>query len=114
VKQPEVEPLGHVEEVQEPILEQIYIVGSLGNNLTWGEQQIPEPIDEVIDIQAIAYDRKRKAIMKRTTKKRRLMLVNSILITTEEKMIIIDHSKTSKLIGVGMDITNATLDGVRK
>jgi len=52
--------------------------------------------------------------MKRTTKKRRLMLVSSILITTEEKMIIIDHSKTSNFIGIGMDITNATLDGVRK
>jgi hypothetical protein len=83
-KQPEVEPSGHIEEVQEPNLEQIYTVGSLGNTLTWGEQQIPEPVDEVVDIQEITYDRKRKSIMKRTTKKRRLTLDSSILITTEE------------------------------
>jgi hypothetical protein len=52
----------------------VHIVRSLGNTLTWGEQQIPEPIDEVVDIQAITYDRKRKSTMKGTTNKRRLML----------------------------------------
>jgi hypothetical protein len=74
----------HREEVQEPSLEQIYTIGSLGNMLTWGDQQIPEPMDEVADIHAIAYDRKRKAIVQRTTKKRRITLDRSILITTEE------------------------------
>jgi hypothetical protein len=81
-QQLEAKPSEHMEEVQEPILEQIYIVGSLGNMLTWGDQQIVEPVDEVVDIQAISYDRKRKSIMKRTTKKRRLTLDRSILITT--------------------------------
>jgi hypothetical protein len=57
-KQPEAELLGHTEEVQEPSLEHIYTVGSLGNMLTWGEKQIPEPVDEVVDIQAITYDLK--------------------------------------------------------
>jgi hypothetical protein len=33
-----------------------------------------EPVDEVADIQAISYDRKRKSIMKKTTKKRRVTL----------------------------------------
>jgi hypothetical protein len=97
-KQPEAEPSGHTKEVQEPSLEQIYTVGSLGNTLTWGEKQIPEPVDEVTDIQEIAYDRKRKSIMKRTTKKRRLTLDSSILITTEEKLISTEHAKTSELI----------------
>jgi hypothetical protein len=73
--------------VQEPSLEQIYTVESQGNTLTWGEQPILEPVDEVIDIQAITYDRKRKSIMKRTNKKRRLMVDSSILITKEEKLI---------------------------
>jgi hypothetical protein len=40
-----------------------------------------------LDIQEIAYDRKRKSIMKRTTKKRRLTLDSSILITMEEKLL---------------------------
>jgi hypothetical protein len=65
-------------------LEQVYTTGSLGNTLTWGDQQIPEPVDEVADIHAISYDRKRKAIIQRTTKKRRITLDRSILITTEE------------------------------
>jgi hypothetical protein len=60
-KQPEVGPSEHTEEVQEPSLEQIYTIGSLGNMLTWGDQQIPEPVDEVTDIQAISYDWKRKS-----------------------------------------------------
>jgi hypothetical protein len=98
-----------MEEVQEPSLEQIYTIGSLGNTLTWGEQQILEPIDEVSDIQAITYDQKRKDIIKRTTKKRRLMLDNSIIITTEEKLISIEHAKTSEIIGVGMAIIDSTL-----
>jgi hypothetical protein len=97
-QQPEAKILEHTEEVQEPSLEHVYTVGSLGNTLTWGEQQIPEPVDEVVDKQAIAYDRKRKSIMKRTTKKRRLTLDRSILITTEEKLISTEHAKTSKLI----------------
>jgi hypothetical protein len=100
--------------VQEPILEQVHIVGSLGNTLTWGEQKIPEPVDEVIDIQVIAYDRKRKAIMKRTTKKRRLMLDSLILITTKEKFLSTEHAKTSELIDAGMAIRDATLDTSRR
>jgi hypothetical protein len=50
--QMEVKSLEHtkvspVKEVQEPVLEKIYMAGSLGNTLTWGDQQIPEPMDEV-------------------------------------------------------------------
>jgi hypothetical protein len=86
---------GHMEEVQEPNLEHIYTVGSLGNMLTCGEQKIPEPMDEVIDIQDIAYDLKRRAIMKITTKKMRITMDISILITTEEKLISTEHAKTS-------------------
>jgi hypothetical protein len=55
-KQPEAEISEHMEEVQEPNLEQIYTAGSLGNMFTWGEKQIPKLVDEVVDIQAISYD----------------------------------------------------------
>jgi hypothetical protein len=85
----------------------------LGNTLTWGDQ-IPKPIDEVSDIQAIAYDRKRKAIMKRNTNKRRFTLDSSILVTTEEKLINTEHAKTSEIFGIGMAITDATLDRASK
>jgi hypothetical protein len=75
-----------------------------------GGSKIPKPMDEVADIHAIAYDRKRKAIIQRTTKKRRITLYHSILITTKEHLINTGHAKTYELIGVGMKITNSTLD----
>jgi hypothetical protein len=109
-KQMEFEPSRYMEEVQEPILEQIHTIGSLGNTLTWGEKQIPEPIDEVTDIQAIAYDQKRKFIMKKTTKKRRLTLDSLILIAIEEKFLSTKHANMSELIGAGMAIIDATFD----
>ena len=42
------------------------------------------------------------------------MLVSSILITTEENLLNTKHAKTFELIGVGMAITDATLDRARK
>jgi hypothetical protein len=72
--------------VQEPDLEKVYTISNLGNTLTWGDQQIPESVDEVENIYAISYDQKRKAIVQRTTKKRRIIMDRSILITTEENL----------------------------
>jgi hypothetical protein len=95
-KQLEARPLEHTKEFQEPNLEQIYTVRGLGNMLTWGDQQIPELMDEVDNIQAISYDWKRKDIMMRTTKKRRITLDHCILITTEEKLINTKHVKMDK------------------
>jgi hypothetical protein len=109
-KQTKFEPLEHMKEVQEPILEQIHIDKSLGNTLIWGEKQIPNLVDEVTDIQAISYDRNRKDIMKRTTKKIRLMLDRSILITTKEKLLSTEHAKKYDLIDTQIAITDATLN----
>jgi hypothetical protein len=67
-------------------------------------------LDEVVDIHAIAYDQSKKDIVQRTTKKRRITLDLSILITTEEHLINTEHAKTFELIGVGMEIIDATLD----
>jgi hypothetical protein len=103
-----------MEEVQEPSLEQIYTIRSLGNMLTWGDQQIPKPVYEFADIHANAYHWKRKYIMHRTTKKSRITLDCSILITTEEKPINTDHAKTSQLINTGMAIIDATLDRMKR
>jgi hypothetical protein len=63
-------------------MEHLYTAGSLGNTVSWGDQRIPEPIDKVVDIQAIAYDRKRKVVMKITVRKRKLTLDNTLFITT--------------------------------
>jgi hypothetical protein len=113
-RQVEVGPSRHNEEVQEPDLEQVYTTGSLGNTLTWGDQQIPKPVDEVADIYVISYDRKRKAIVQRTAKKRRITLDHSILITTEENLINTADAQMSELIGVGKALSDATLDRSQK
>jgi hypothetical protein len=67
-------------------------------------------MDEVIDIQAISYERKRKSIMWRTTKKRRLTLDSTLLITTEETLLNRENAKTTKLISAGIAITDTTLE----
>jgi hypothetical protein len=99
-----------MDEVQEPSLEQIYTIGSLGNMLTLGDKQIPKPMDEFFDIHAISYDWKRKAIMKRNTKKRSITIDHFILITMEETLMNTEHAKTSEIISTGMEITDATLE----
>jgi hypothetical protein len=71
-------------------------------------------VDEVADIHAISYDRKRKAIIERTTKNRRISLDHSNFITTEEHLINTEHAKTFELIGVGMAIIDATLDKAKR
>jgi hypothetical protein len=70
-------------------------------------------MDEVTDIQALSYDKKRKSIMRRTTKKRRLTLDRTLLITTEETLLSMENVKTTDLISAGMDIIDATLDRER-
>jgi len=69
-------------------MEHIYMKGILGGTLSWRDEQIPEPVDEFIDIQEIPYDRKAKVVMRRIIKKRKLMLDSTILITTEEMLFL--------------------------
>jgi hypothetical protein len=52
--------------------------------------------------------------MKRTNNKKRLTLDILILITTEEKLISIENAKIPELIGIGVAITDASLDRERK
>jgi hypothetical protein len=48
--------------------------------------------------------------MRRTIKKSNLMLDSTFLITIEETLFDIENAKMNELIGVGMAITDATLD----
>jgi hypothetical protein len=61
-------------------------------------------------VQAIAYDRNRKVVMKRKVKKRKLTLDSTLFITMEETLFDTEHAKMTELIGDGMAITDATLD----
>jgi hypothetical protein len=71
-------------------------------------------MDEVADIHAIDYDRKRKAIIQRTTKKRRITLDRSILITMEENLINTSMLRHMNSSCIGMEITDATLDRAKR
>ena len=86
----------------------------MGNNFTWGDQQIPDLVDEVADMYAISYDQKRKAIIQRTAKKRRITLDQSIIVVIEEKLINTTDTRMSELIGVGKSLSKATQDGARR
>jgi hypothetical protein len=94
---------------REPTMEHLYMEGGLGNTLSWGDQQIPEPIDEVVDIHDNSYDRKRKAMMKTIVRKRNLTLDNTLFIITEETLFDTKNTRMTELIRVGMAITDATL-----
>jgi hypothetical protein len=67
-------------------------------------------VDEVANIQEIAYERKRKVVMRRKTNKRKITLDSTLLITIEETLFDTENSKMIELIGACMSITNATLD----
>jgi hypothetical protein len=69
-KSPEHTKTSPTKELKEPTVEHIYMAGSLGSTMSWGDQPIPELVYEIDDIHAIYYDRKRKYVMRRTTKKR--------------------------------------------
>jgi hypothetical protein len=71
-------------------------------------------VDEVDDIQSIAYDRKRKWIVKRTGKKRRITLDSAVIITMEETLLDTGQSKVTELLGVSMPISSAIIDRERE
>jgi hypothetical protein len=104
------EGISPAKELREPATEHLYMVRSLGNTLSRGDQQIPEPVDKVVDIQEIDYDMKRKVVMRRIVKKRKLTLECTLLITIVETLFDTKNAKMTELITIGMTITNATLD----
>jgi hypothetical protein len=72
-----------MEKGKEPAMEHLYTSGSLGNTLSCGDQKIIEPIDEVVDVRDISYEKKRKAMMKITVKRKRFTLDNTFFVTIE-------------------------------
>jgi len=98
---------------KEPTPAHFHTPGSLSNTISWGDQPIPEPVDEVVDVKTIAYDRKRQVGIRRTRMKRRLTLDNAVLITMEETMLDVKHSKVRKILGAGMAISTTTMDRAR-
>jgi hypothetical protein len=86
----------------------------MGNMLAWGDQPIPEPLDEVSYIEAITYDKKRKLLVRRTQRKIKLTLDNTMVMTTEETLLDEKKAKVSELLGAGMAISHATIDRAKE
>jgi hypothetical protein len=93
-----------------PILEHFHTPRSMGNALAWGDQQTPEPINEVDDIKSIAYDRKIQVLVRITSRKRNLTLDSAMVITIEENLLDSKNAKLHELLGEGMTISHATIE----
>ena len=44
-------------------MEQFHTPHSLKNILAWGDQPVPKPVNEVVDLDSLAYDRKSNYIV---------------------------------------------------
>jgi hypothetical protein len=75
-----------------------------------GNQPIPDPLEEVVDLESIAYNRHKQAIVKRTRKRKQVDVDSVILCTTEESLLDIKKDKLSDLLSAGIAISHATID----
>jgi hypothetical protein len=71
-------------------------------------------LDEVVDIEAIAYEHKIQLVVKRTTRKRNITLDNTMFITTEETLLDSEKYKVSKILGEGVAISQSTIDRAKE
>jgi hypothetical protein len=75
------------EKIKETTIEKFHIPGCLRNILSWGDQLVPQPIDEVVNLDSLAYDRKLKSIIRRMRWKINLIVYSGILCTFEEAIL---------------------------
>jgi hypothetical protein len=83
----------------------------LRNILSWGDQPIPQPVEEVVDLELFTYDKKHKYIVKRTHRKRKVTLDKwGGEHMTEEVIIDTKKAKASQLYSTGLAISHASYD----
>jgi len=75
--------------------------------LSWGDQYITNPLEEVANLELIAYNKISQAIVKK--KKQNIDLDNTILCTTEEHVIYTKMGKIIDLLYNRLDILHATI-----
>jgi len=80
------------------MMEQFHTPDSMKNILSWGDHPIPHLVDEVVDLNSLAYDQKRKSIIRRTQRKRKLIVDSGILCTFEEVIIYAKMNRISELV----------------
>jgi len=91
-------------------MEQFHTLGSLENILSYGDQLIPEQLDEVFDVESIVYEKKRQSIVIRTQRKNKIIVDSAMLCTSEEIMFGTKRDELSELLGVWVAISHATID----
>jgi hypothetical protein len=67
-------------------------------------------MEEVVDLELIAYNKRKYAMMKQTHKIKKANLDTSILCTIEEPMIDTKKTRFNDLLSVGIAISYATMD----
>jgi hypothetical protein len=64
---------------KDPIMDQVHTPSSLENVLSWAYHPILEPLEEVTDLESIAYNCRKQAIINRTQKINIVNVDSSIL-----------------------------------
>jgi hypothetical protein len=65
------------------------------------------------DLEMIAYNKRKKVIVKQTQKRKKVDLDTTILCTTEEQVIDTKRARLSDLLSTGLAISHATMDKAR-
>jgi len=97
-----------------PTMEHFHTLGSMGIMLAWGDKKIPKPLDEVVDIEAITYDKKIQVSVTRASRKRKLNLDNTMVMTVEETLLDAKKDKVNEMLGAVVAISHATIDKERE
>jgi hypothetical protein len=70
-------------------------------------------LEEVANLESIAYNQCKQAIVKRTQKRKRVDVDNVIICTTEESLLDIKKAKLNDLLSVRIVISHATIEKVK-
>jgi hypothetical protein len=81
----------------------------LENILSWGYQDILDSVNDVADLELIAYNKIKKTIAKQTQRKRRIDLDNTVICAIEEQVLDTKRAKLIELLSIGLAITHDTL-----
>jgi hypothetical protein len=90
-------------------MEQVITPGIVENILSWVDQPILDPLEDVSDLEMIDYNRERK-YCQADPKRKKEDLDTTILCTIEEHVIDTKRARLSDLLSTGLAISHATMD----
>jgi hypothetical protein len=95
------------------MLQYFHTPESFQNVLSWGNRQIPYPIEELVDLESISYNRWRQAIVRIKQKRKRVYVDIVVVYMTEEPLFDMKSINLIELVAAGVEISHATIDKAR-